>query len=177
MTLVEEYDPMWPSRFGQLRARIEDQLQGIPHTIEHVGSTAVPGMTAKPIIDIDVVIEYGALPTVIERLGNIGYAHRGDLGIPGREAFDTVGDSDRDLWPRHHLYVCERGNNALKEHLAFRDFMRQHPEWRQRLSGLKRELCEQCGDDRQAYMDGKDALVKEITRLAVADAKRRPHLP
>lgn len=170
MALIEEYDSVWPSWFGQVKARIEEQLQGIPHTIEHVGSTAVPGMAAKPIIDIDVVIEHGALPAIIGRLGNIGYLHRGDLGISGREAFDLA-DLAAGQLPPHHLYVCERDNNALQEHLAFRDFMRLHPEWCQRLSDLKRQLCGESGNDRQAYIDGKSSLVREITRLAVAERK------
>ena len=95
-------------------------------------------MVAKPVIDIGIVIDPGALPAVIDRLAVMGYVHRGDLGIMGREVF---GLSETDLkcsMPLHHLYVCGRENKALQEHLAFRDFMRQHPEWCQKLSDLKR---------------------------------------
>lgn len=167
MALVEEYNTVWPSWFEQVRSRIEDQLQGIPHTIEHVGSTAIPGMTAKPIIDIVIVINPGAFLVVRERPTKIGYAHRGDLGILGREAFRLTGDEIASNLPPHHLYVCERGNNALQEHLAFRDFLRQSSEWRERLSNLKLQLCKEHANDRQAYMDGKSALVSEITELAL----------
>lgn len=167
LSLVEEYNPAWPSWFEQIRNRIEGRLQGIPHTIEHVGSTAIPDMTAKPIIDIVIVINSGAFLVVRECLTKIGYTHQGDLGILGREVFDLTEDEINSNLPPHHLYVCERGNNALQEHLAFRDFLKQSPEWRKRLSNLKRQLCEKHANDRQAYIDGKAAMVTEITKLAL----------
>ena len=172
MVHVEKYNTAWPSWFEEIRNRIESQLQGIPHTIEHVGSTAIPGMTAKPIIDIDIVIEAGVFPAVKDRLAMISYIHRGNLGIPGREAFDLTDANIKPSLPPHHIYVCERSNNALQEHLAFRDFMRRHPELRRRLSDLKRFLCEEHDNDRQAYMDGKADMVKEITGLAMNNAKQ-----
>jgi len=168
--LVEEYNTAWPSWFEQIRDRIEDQLQGLPHTIEHVGSTAIPGMTAKPVIDIDIVIDPGTFPEIRDCLRKLGYRHQGDLGIIGREAFDLIEDGETPWLPPHHLYVCERGNHELQKHLAFRDFMRQHPEWCQKLSELKRLLCEEYDNDRQAYIDGKAALVADITELALINA-------
>lgn len=171
VTLVEEYNPLWPLWFEQLKARLEDGLDNIPHTIEHVGSTAVPGMTAKPIIDINIFCEAGGFPVIRDCLTMIGYAHEGDKRIQGREAFDLIDADVKSSLPPHHLYVCEKGNQALLEHLAFRNFMMQHPEWRQKLSELKRQLCEKYNNDRQAYIDGKDAMVKEITRLALGNSK------
>ena len=172
VTLVEEYNTAWPSWFEQIRSRLEDQLQGIPHEIEHVGSTAIAGMVAKPVIDIVIVIDLGALPAVIDHLSVMGYVHRGDLGIPGREAFGLSETNLECSMPLHHLYVCERENKALKDHLAFRDFMRQHPEWCQRLSELKRQLCKKYDNDRQAYMDGKAAMVSQITELALKNTEK-----
>jgi GrpB-like predicted nucleotidyltransferase (UPF0157 family) len=127
ITLVEEYNPEWPDWFEQLKNRLESCLGGVPHTIEHVGSTSVPGMTAKPIIDITILVEAGGFPAVKERLISTGYYHEGDKGLPGREAFDI---SDTDLkasLPAHHLYVCEKGNQELIKHLAYREFMKKHP--------------------------------------------------
>jgi len=167
VTLVEEYNTAWPSWFEQIKSRLQGQLQGISHTIEHVGSTAIPGMTAKPIIDIDIVIDPGFFPAIRDHLAIMGYVHRGDLGINGREAFGITDEDAKSSLSPHHLYVCERGSNALHEHLAFRDFMKQHPEWRQRLNDLKRFLCEEHDNDRQAYMDGKAAMVRKITELAL----------
>lgn len=167
VTLVQPYDPAWPSQFEQMKAFLEAGLLDVDCVIEHVGSTAIPGMVAKPIIDIDVVIAPGAFPAVKARLEALGYVHQGDLGIPEREAFDLVNPDARSRLPDHHLYVCEDGAHELRRHLAFRNFMRRHPEWRERLSRLKQELCIAHENDRQAYMDGKADMVKEITNLAM----------
>src|ERR1700744_4662012 len=88
--VVVEYDPGWPALFEFFRGRIVTALGGLATAVEHVGSTAVPGLAAKPIIDMDVLLVSGdALPTTIERLATLGYVHQGDLGIPDREAFRT----------------------------------------------------------------------------------------
>lgn len=170
-TLVRPYNVAWPDWFERLRARIESLLNEVRHTVEHVGSTAIPGMTAKPVIDIDIVIE----PTDFQRtralLGQLGYAHQGDKGISDREAFDLVDVGAKQLLPSHHLYVCMRDAPELHKHLLFRDFLRKHPEWVQRLSEHKVALCERHGNDRQAYMDAKADMVQQITELAKAESR------
>ena len=173
VTLVQPYDPAWPSHFGQIKAFLAASLRGVDCTIEHVGSTSIAGMTAKPIIDIDIVIATGAFAEVKGRLEAHGHVHQGDLSIPQREAFDLVDLQAKTSLPEHHLYVCEEGVHELRKHLAFRDFMRQHPEWRARLSRLKRQLCIEHDNDRQAYIDGKAAMVEEITNLAMGRSQRR----
>jgi GrpB-like predicted nucleotidyltransferase (UPF0157 family) len=147
VTLVELYNPEWPDWFRQLRAFLEPRLRGVAMHIEHVGSTSVPGMTAKPVIDIDVVVERGAMPHAIQLLESAGYVHEGDLGIPEREAFDLVDEQIKASLPPHHLYVCPQGAFKLYKHLVFRDFLRDHPEHAQRLSDLKWSLCEQFDND------------------------------
>ena len=166
--LVKSYDPKWPECYESLRARLEPALADVPHRIEHVGSTAVPGMTAKPIIDLDIILNRCVLQLAKERLAAIGYLHQGDLGITDREAFDLADEGLRGTLPPHHLYVCIAGSAALHDHLSFRDFMRKTPEWVQRLSRQKVLLCEQSGNDRRAYMEGKAEMVREITVLARA---------
>lgn len=170
VTLVEEYNPVWLAWFEQLKTRLEGALDGVPHTIEHVGSTAVPGMVAKPIIDITILIEAGGFPAVRERLAEIGYDHVGDQEIPGREVFKMPDEALKASLPAHHLYVCENWARPLIEFLAYRDFMRRHPEWRQKLNALKRSLCEQYDNDRQAYIDGKSDMVRGIINLALREA-------
>ena len=102
--VIADYDPSWPATFEQLRDRLTGTLGLLAVAIEHVGSTAVPGLAAKPIIDLDVVIADRAdLPAVIQQLRPLGYQHEGDLGVPGREAFTTPAG------PPHHLYVCALG--------------------------------------------------------------------
>jgi len=170
MSLVTEYNPHWPAWFERIREVIAEKLGPACATIKHVGSTAVPGMVAKPIIDLDVVIEPDAFETVKALLGELGYRHEGDLGIPEREAFRLDGPGPAADLPPHHLYVCPRHSAELKRHRAFRDFLHAHPDWAERLSDLKRSLAARHGDDGEAYMAGKDALVREITALAVQRA-------
>jgi len=170
VTLVQPPDAAWPSHFQQISAFLESAVVDITCAIEHVGSTAIAGMWAKPIIDIDIAISSGTFSRIKERLEALGYVHQGDLGFPGREAFDLVDAEAKACLPEHHLYVCENGGHELRKHLAFRDFMRQHVEWRERLNRLKRELCVKYNNDRQAYMAGKAAMVEEITKLAMGAA-------
>ena len=164
--LVTEYDPKWPAWFESIQTRLELALTAIDHRVEHVGSTAVPGMIAKPIIDLDLVVERQDFSRTKERLAAIGYVHQGDLGILDREAFDVVDAQLKKILPPHHLYVCVADADALFDRLAFRDFLRKSPEWVRRLSLHKRQLCEQGRNDRKKYMDGKAAMVREITGLA-----------
>ena len=106
---IADYDPGWPAAFAALRDQITGVLGPLAQRIEHVGSTAVPGLPAKPIIDLDVVIATRAhLPEVITRLDALGYHHEGDLGITGREAFTSPAAT-----PAHHLYVCSADSREL----------------------------------------------------------------
>ncbi len=165
VTLVERYNDAWPVWFETLQTRLMSKLEGHVLSIEHIGSTSVPGMTAKPIIDLDIVIPDDTLQNAIDLMATLGYFHQGDLGIPAHDAFDL---SDRDLkvsLQKHHPYVCPESSPELKRHLAFRDFLRQNPDYVRRLSDLKWEFCERHDNDRQAYMDGKEALCAEIRRL------------
>ncbi|HEY6497445.1 MAG TPA: GrpB family protein, partial [Trebonia sp.] len=130
---IVDYDPRWPQTFASLRDRIAAAVGPLARRIEHVGSTAVPGLPAKPVIDLDVVIATPAeVPEVIARLGTLGYRHEGDLGITGREAFaGPIGG------PAHHLYVCAADGRELARHLALRDYLRTHPEQARAYAELK----------------------------------------
>jgi GrpB-like predicted nucleotidyltransferase (UPF0157 family) len=91
--VITEYDPQWPVLFEELRVKFSELLGDMASAIEHVGSTSVPGLAAKPIIDLDVLLASAAcLPETIRRLATLGYEHQGDLGIAGREAFQTPPD-------------------------------------------------------------------------------------
>lgn len=162
--IIVDYDPYWPKLFEELRIPVANVLGDLALTIEHVGSTAVPWLPAKAIIDIDVVVASTTLlPAVITRLATLGYVHEGDKGISGREAF---------VWPpstpRHHLYVCPKDSEALQRHLAFRDYLRSHPDESQRYGRLKRELAKKFSFDRCAYTDAKDEYIQKITNQGMA---------
>jgi GrpB-like predicted nucleotidyltransferase (UPF0157 family) len=168
--IVQEYNPEWRRWFLRLQTFLYRNLVGTYYAVEHVGSTSVPELWAKPIIDIDVVLREGKFENAKGRLVAAGYEHEGNRGIPGREAFELKDKALREALPEHHLYVMQADAEELKRHRAFRDFLRAHPEWVERLSAHKREVAARAGDDRQAYQDGKAAMVEEILALALAEA-------
>lgn len=157
--IIVDYNPYWPQLFEELRATVAGVLGDFALTIEHVGSTSVPGLAAKPIIDMDVVVESAShIPSAIERLATLGYLHLGDLGISGREAFTCPPEP-----PHHHLYVCPKDSIALQRHLSFRNYLLQHSDEAQRYGHLKQELAEKFRNDREAYTNAKDEYIQTIT--------------
>lgn len=158
--VVVDYDPGWPEAFEQLRSRIWPIVREVATAIEHVGSTSVPGLAAKPIIDISVVARSEAdIPAGIQRLATIGYVHQGCLGVEGREAFTTPTSS-----LRHHLYLCAGNSPAFANHLAVRNYLRAHPEVAQEYGALKKQLALRCVDDIDGYTAGKTDVILRILR-------------
>jgi GrpB-like predicted nucleotidyltransferase (UPF0157 family) len=155
---VVDYDPTWPHTFERLRADIWPLIQDVATGIEHVGSTSVPGLEAKPVVDMTIVVPHPpAMKAVIGRLAVIGYRHRGDLGIPGREAFERPEGT-----PDHHLYACVEGNDGLRNHLALRGYLRAHPEAAAEYGRLKRDLADRYADDIDGYVEGKSEFILAI---------------
>jgi len=157
---VVDYDPSWSFAFENLKSRVMQVLGGIAVSIEHVGSTSVPGLAAKPIIDMDVVVASAAdADGAIRRLATIGYAHRGDLGIAGREAFHPPPGL-----PAHHLYVCVQDAVALANHLAVRDFLRRNAAAARAYGLLKTRLADLFPNDIDRYVSGKTDFLVGILR-------------
>jgi len=171
VTLVEKYNPEWRKWFEEIKTFLGEKVSEACIRIEHVGSTSVPGMTAKPIIDLILVIEPQDFYKIKALLAERRYYHEGDKGIEDREAFDLEDDSIKNSMLRHHLYVCPKHSAELKKEIAFRDFLRQNKGYAERLSGLKWSLAEKFDNDREAYMDGKAALCREITEVALEHLK------
>ncbi|MGD1904026.1 MAG: GrpB family protein [Geitlerinemataceae cyanobacterium] len=158
--IVVDYDPNWPTIFQQLHARLWPVIRDVALAIEHVGSTSVPGLAAKPIVDLSAIVpSEREIPIAIEQLSALGYVHRGNLGIAGREAFKTP-----DGLPDHHLYVCPQGSPALANHLAVRDYLRAHPQAVREYGNLKKQLARQFPNDIDRYIDGKTDLIVDILR-------------
>ena len=170
VTLVEKYNPEWPKWFEEIKAYLGEKIARACIRVEHVGSTAIPGMTAKPIIDIIIIIEPGRWEEMKSLLEERGYYYRGNQGIEDREVFRL---SDESILPAHHLYVCPKHSFEIKKETAFRDYMKTHKKDRERLNALKCSLAEKYNNDRQLYIEGKDAMVKEITEKALKTFKRK----
>jgi GrpB-like predicted nucleotidyltransferase (UPF0157 family) len=164
---IVPYDPTWKAAFEKLQALLMSIVGDLALRIEHVGSTAVEGLAAKPIIDIDVVIESMALfPAVKDKLERAGCNHLGDLGVEGREAFSY--DQPAGTMPCH-LYVCPQDGKGYREHIALRDYLRQHPEVRDAYASLKRSLAEKYRYDVDSYCESKTAFIEGILKQTFYD--------
>ncbi|HNW95442.1 MAG TPA: GrpB family protein [Anaerolineaceae bacterium] len=158
--VVVPWQPEWPARFEEIAAALLPALEGLICAVEHVGSTSVPGLAAKPIIDIDIIIpDLSAFPRVRGALAALGYRHEGDLGIPGREAFKYDGKPELMA---HHLYVCTRDAAELRRHLALRDYLCAHPQDRERYAQVKLAAAARYPTDIDAYIEEKSAIIQEI---------------
>ena len=167
ITLVEKYNPEWLDWFEEIKKFLGEKVIKGCLRIEHVGSTSIPGMIAKPIIDLILVIKSGELEKMITLLAERGYFHNGNQGIEEREVFKLEDKDLKNSLPLHHLYVCPEHALELRRETAFRDFLKRNKDYAEKLGALKWSLAEKFNNDRYAYMDGKDALVKEITEKAL----------
>ncbi len=160
-----EYDARWPALFDVECQRIRDKCRLLPLRLEHVGGTAIPGMCAKPVLDIVAGRPLGApIFDYVVAFKGAGYEHRGEQGVPGREFF-------RRGQPRaYHLHLVEQGRVVWRDYLAFRDYLRAHPDAARDFANLKRYLAARFPRDREAYIDAKSAPVHAILRLAIGAA-------
>jgi GrpB-like predicted nucleotidyltransferase (UPF0157 family) len=162
--VVVPYDPRWPLLFEEERDLIGAAVGARAVKIEHVGSTAVPGLAAKPVIDIMVgsrSIEEDS-PTLVGGLTRIGYEYRGEAGVPGRLFSRKFRGGERT----HHLHLFELGGEEWDRHLLFRDYLREHPGAAREYARLKRDLAARFRDDREAYTDAKTAFISAVVDKA-----------
>jgi GrpB-like predicted nucleotidyltransferase (UPF0157 family) len=163
---VVPHDPNWSGLFGIECGRIADALGDIVAALHHIGSTAVPGIPAKPIIDMLLeVSDLGELDRRAPRMESLGYEAKGEFGIPGRRYFRR---DDEHRVRTHQMHAFHFGSEDVVRHLAFRDYMIAHPQIAQSYGDLKRQLAARFPSDMEAYMDGKDAFVKEHQAKALS---------
>ena len=161
--VVAPYDPAWPGEFARIRDFLWPHVSELALDIVHVGSTSVPGLAAKPIIDLVIVMEsYAVFPALKTRLEALGYRHNGDQGIPTREVFKG-GPAG---FMNYHLYVSPRDGPEHLRGLLFRDWLRTHDDDRDAYAALKRKLKEKFEHDRDGYTDAKSGFIKAVTKLA-----------
>lgn len=157
--VVLPYDPRWPLEYARIRDEIWPSVRRAAIAVEHVGSTAVEGLPAKPIIDMNIVVRDGAMEEIILLLAPLGYIHEGNLGIEGREAFRY--ESKPHLM-KHHLYACYETSPEHMRMVAFRDYLRTHPEDRERYGVVKLEMAQKHPHDIKGYIMGKEPMIMEI---------------
>ena len=170
MITVVDYDPAWPRRFEQLRQEYATALAGagVPFVaIEHVGSTSVPGLAAKPVIDCDVVVAEHDVAAASDVLTGLGFSPLGDLGIPLRWAF-----REPERLAGTNTYVVVAGALSLRNHLAVRDILRARADLREQYAAVKRHVGATAANIDE-YGRGKNAMVQEILAAAgLTDAER-----
>jgi len=167
---VRDYDPAWPHRFEELRAVYESALKSasVPFiSIEHVGSTSVPGLAAKPVIDIDIVVERVQVSAAASVLTGLGFEPRGELGIPQRWAF-----WEPERYVGTNTYVIVAGSLALKNHLAVRDTLRDDADLRSEYGDVKKRVGATASDIYE-YGAGKNATIQRILATAGISAEDR----
>ena len=172
--IIEDHSLEWAIAFQKLKSIYQEYLEDLIMDIQHVGSTSVPGLTAKPVIDIDLIIEdHSALKPITDILAKLGYEYMGDLGIKDREAFKrtssrTPDDGSMRDWPTHNLYVCINGSIALRNHLALRDFLRANPQKAKEYGELKKRLIAENPFDIDLYilktLDFDESSLNEIRK-------------
>jgi len=162
--IVDPYDPAWPDEFEKIRDYLWPHLSDIALEIVHTGSTSVPGLAAKPIIDFNIVIEsYDVFPQIVERLAKLGFEHEGDLGVKSREAFRRL---KSDEFMQYHMYVCPKDSSELERQILFRNYLCGHDDARDEYAALKQSLAEKHRHDIEAYVAGKHDFVMNIIDLA-----------
>ena len=151
---VVDYNRAWPSQFESERARIVETLGELLLTLEHGGSTAVPGLAAKPIIDMWAALRRPLSTAHIRAMARIGYEHFGEYGLAGRDYFVKATP------PVCHLHCYPVGHPDWNRHLAFRDWLRTHPEGARAYGRVKRELANRFTSDRMAYTEAKSDFIE-----------------
>ena len=177
--VIADYDPVWPAAYAQLEAEIHDAIGTYCERIEHIGSTSVPGLAAKPIIDVlvgvgdDELIDVSAEPDVavgagddiepagparhvamVQALRAIGFIYRSINGIPERLFFKR-----NDVHPGRHIHLVRTDSAFFERHVLFRDYLRAHPDEVAAYAALKQQLAAEHGSDRVTYTDAKTAFI------------------
>lgn len=179
MIVLVPYDSNWASDFTREAARLAVSLGDVPLELHHIGSTAVPGLVAKPVIDMLAVVPH--VETLDERgalFESLGYEAMGEFGIVGRRYFRKTDHTGRRT---HHIHAFSAGSADISRHLDFRDYLRAHSDVGKAYAALKHQLAAECVDDMQCYSEGKTSFIRDVERWAAiwrcGEAMREPGSP
>lgn len=159
---IEPYNPDWPRLFDEQALRIERCLSGwLSAPVEHIGSTSIPGMPAKPIVDmLALVADSESFGGALPKLSSIGWVHAPEPGDRDQRKWSVCFPSVEHR--THHLHVVEQGSNDWPQWLLFRDYLRTHPDAAQRYAALKEALAAADDRDRLRYRAGKAPLISQL---------------
>lgn len=163
--IVEAHREAWAEEFERESARVREAMGAVLRALHHIGSTAVPGLHAKPIIDMLAEVDsLVALDARGDAMAALGYEAMGEFGISGRRYFRKCDGSGART---HHIHAFADGSRHVARHLAFRDYLRAHPAAAAEYGALKLRLVSTCAGDMEAYIAGKDASVERFEREAL----------
>lgn len=174
--VLEKYLLNWINDFTDIKREIINALNGLSYTVEHIGSTSVPNLDSKPIIDIDIIYSKPLYFKKIKSgLEKTGYAHYGNQGIDERDVFKRNGKVTNEILDtvRHHLYVCPSNSKALERHILSRDFLRNNDWARIKYQQIKYELAVIANQDGKVYAALKELYVNDFIDSIVEEEKRR----
>ncbi|MDP2919042.1 MAG: GrpB family protein [Dehalococcoidia bacterium] len=157
---VVEYRPEWASHYQVEAARVRACAGDLITDVQHIGSTAVPGLPAKPILDIAIAVpDRGAVPVVVKRLVEVGYSDRGYQEATGGHLL--IKDREPDV-RTVHLHIVETADSPWRNYIMFRDLLRRDPVIRKKYAKLKKRLARNFPDDRKSYTEGKDTFIRGV---------------
>ncbi|MCU0326795.1 MAG: GrpB family protein [Spirosomaceae bacterium] len=161
--LIEEYNPEWVIQFEKIKEKLAKALLGINVEIEHIGSTSIQNLAAKPIIDVDIVyFDNSDFGDIKKGLESLGYFHNGNQGIEGREVFKRTGNDEILDRITHHLYVCKADSEELRRHIAFRNYLQKHEVARSFYQSLKYKIAEEANQNKKLYAEMKELKAKSF---------------
>jgi GrpB-like predicted nucleotidyltransferase (UPF0157 family) len=161
IVILTPYTAEWERLFEEEKTLLQAAVGRYVLDIQHVGSTSIPGMVAKPILDIGIAVgNFEEAAVCVEPIEKLGYEYRGEHGIPRRHFF-VKGDSTT-----HHVHMNEVHSLDWENQVLFRDYLIQHPGTAQAYAELKLQLCQRFPADRQAYLDEKSPFIERVLQLA-----------
>ena len=173
--LIETYTSNWIKNFTDIKREIENWLDGLDCTIEHIGSTSVPNLDSKPIIDIDIIhSKKSDFKKIKSGLEKAGYYHNGNQGIEDRDVFKRYGKLTNTILDtvKHHLYVCPIDSKSLERHILSRNFLRKNDWARIKYQQMKYELAKKANEDRKVYATLKELNTNDFIDSIIEEEKR-----
>jgi len=178
--IIAKYTSKWINDFQELKCEIENSLVGLDCTLEHIGSTSVPNLDSKPIIDIDIIyskeVEFDKIKLSLEK---IGYFHNGNQGIDERDVFKRNSGTTNEILDKikHHLYVCPFDSKALERHILSRNFLRANSWARAKYQEMKYEIAKTANQDKKKYAELKELIVNSFIDSIIEKEKNEQMKP